>query len=116
MLPEIGMEGPGFFFCICPDAAFLREYMDRELLAPLFSADGDASRVDVQTFWADEGLDRRFWDALTLLSMDGRRRVLIVRGAQQLPADTWKKLSVSGGRCERCGNADTQADGGLPYA
>ena len=95
MLLEIGMEGPGFFFCICPDAAFLREYMDRELLAPLFSADGDASRVDVQTFWADEGLDRRFWDALTLLSMDGRRRVLIVRGAQQLPADTWKKLSVS---------------------
>ncbi len=89
------MDSPGFFFCICPDAAFLRDYMDRELLAPLFSAEGDAARIDVQTFWADEGLDRRFWDALTLLSMDGRRRVLIVRGAQQLPADVWKNLSAS---------------------
>lgn len=87
------MDRPGFFFCICPDAAFLRDYMERELIAPLMSGSGEAMPPDIQTFWADEGLDRRFWDALTLLGMDGRVRVLIVRGAQQLPADVWKKLS-----------------------
>lgn len=88
------MDRPGFFFCICPDAALLREYMERELLAPeMAPGAGEAGRPDIQTFWADEGLDRRFWDGLTLLGMDGRRRVLIVRGAQQLPADIWKKLS-----------------------
>ena len=87
------MDRPGFFFCICPDAAFLRDYMERELIAPLMSGSGEAMPPDIQTFWADEGLDRRSWDALTLLGMDGRVRVLIVRGAQQLPADVWKKLS-----------------------
>lgn len=87
------MDRPGFFFCICPDAAFLRDYMERELIAPLMSGSVEAMPPDIQTFWADEGLDRRFWDALTLLGMDGRVRVLIVRGAQQLPADVWKKLS-----------------------
>ena len=87
------MDRPGFFFCICPDAALLREYVERELVAPFASGGSGAPGPDVQTFWGDEGLDRRFWDALTLLGMDGRSRVLIVRGAHQLPADVWKKLS-----------------------
>ncbi|WP_446424679.1 DNA polymerase III subunit delta [Mailhella sp.] len=96
------MERPGFFFCICPDAALMRSWMERELLEPLKNAGGaggllggaaPSSAPDVQTWWADEGLDRRFWDALTLLAMDGRTRVLVVRGAHQLPADVWKKLS-----------------------
>ena len=96
------MERPGFFFCICPDAALMRSWMERELLEPLKNAGGaggllggsaSPSAPDVQTWWADEGLDRRFWDALTLLAMDGRTRVLVVRGAHQLPADVWKKLS-----------------------
>ena len=87
------MDRPGFFFCICPDAALLREYVEKELVAPLASGDSGAPGPDVHTFWGDEGLDRRFWDALTLLGMDGRSRVLVVRGAPQLPADVWKKLS-----------------------
>ncbi len=88
----MSMPGPGFFFCICPDAALLREYMERELFA---SPEGGASDTpDVQLFWADEGLDRRFWDSLTLLDMSGRRKVLVVRGAHLLPADIWKKLSA----------------------
>ena len=102
------MERPGFFFCICPDSALMRDWMEKELLAsPAGSAGQGApglmggllpsssSAPDIQTFWADEGLDRRFWDALTLLGMDGRQRVLIVRGAHLLPADVWKKLSAA---------------------
>ena len=99
------MERPGFFFCICPDAALLKSWMERELLAPLAEQAKQGSSLmgglvpassaapDIQTFWADEGLDRRFWDALTLLGMDGRQRVLIVRGAHLLNAEVWKKLS-----------------------
>ena len=99
------MERPGFFFCICPDAALLKSWMERELLAPLAEQAKQGSSLmgglvpasssvpDVQTFWADEGLDRRFWDALTLLGMDGRQRVLVVRGAHLLNAEVWKKLS-----------------------
>ena len=102
------MDKPGFFFCICPDSTLLREWMERELLAPLAEqAKNGASPLmgglvsmpsagpDIQTFWADEGLDRRFWDALTLLGMDGRQRVLIVRGAHLLSAEIWKKLSAT---------------------
>lgn len=84
------MDRPGFFFCICPDAALLREYVEGELVA---SCRGDMP--DVQVFWSDEGLDRRFWDKLTLIGMDGRARVLVVRGAEQLPAETWKRLSAA---------------------
>ena len=102
------MDRPGFFFCICPDAALLRSWMESELLAPLIEQakqsgpslmgglmPSSSAAPDIQTFWADEGLDRRFWDALTLLGMDGRQRVLIVRGAHQLSAEVWKKLSSS---------------------
>jgi len=102
------MERPGFFFCICPDSALMRDWMEKELLASPAGSTGQgapglmggllsssSSAPDVQTFWADEGLDRRFWDALTLLGMDGRQRVLIVRGAHLLPADVWKKLSAA---------------------
>ena len=101
------MERPGFYFCICPDGALLRSWMERELLEPLKKEQGGqaasslmgglgparSAAPDIQTFWADEGLDRRFWDALTLLGMDGRLRVLVVRGAHLLPAEIWKKLS-----------------------
>ena len=99
------MDRPGFFFCICPDAALLKSWMERELIAPLAEqakqgsslmgglVPASSSAPDVQTFWADEGLDRRFWDALTLLGMDGRQRVLVVRGAHLLNAEVWKKLS-----------------------
>ena len=102
------MDRPGFFFCICPDAALLRSWMESELLKPLIKQakqsgpslmgglmPASSAAPDIQTFWADEGLDRRFWDALTLLGMDGRQRVLIVRGAHQLSAEIWKKLSAS---------------------
>lgn len=84
------MERPGFYFCICPDSALVREHLNREFLEPLAP-----ESPEVLFFWADEGLDRRFWDSLTLLGMDARLRILIVRGAHQLPAEVWKKLSAA---------------------
>ena len=87
------MDRPGFFFCICPDSALLREYMEGELLPSSVGKATGAVAPEIQVFWADEGLDARFWDRLTLLGMDGRERVLVVRSAHLLPADVWKKLS-----------------------
>lgn len=83
------MDSPGFYFCLCPDSALAREHADG-LLARV---DTDGREWDVCTFWADEGLDGRFWEALTMRGLTGRPRALLVRGAQNLTADVWKKLS-----------------------
>ncbi len=82
------MERPGFFFSICPDALLLREALERGILASLA-----AETPDFVLFWGDEDLDRRFWDALTLQGLGSRMKVLVVRLAQELPAETWKRLS-----------------------
>ena len=49
---------------------------------------------EIRTFWADEGLDGRFWEALTMQGLTERPRALLVRGAQTLTAEVWKKLSA----------------------
>ena len=52
---------------------------------------------------------------------DYKVNILDTPGHQDFAEDTYRTLTAGqcyhrGGRCERCGNADTQADGGLPYA
>lgn len=83
------MDAPGFYFCICPDATLARDHLD-DLLTKLAE---DGTGREIRTWWAEDGLDDRFWEALTLQGLTDRPRVLLVRGAQALPADTWKKLS-----------------------
>lgn len=83
------MEIPGFYFCLCPDSTLAREHVDN--LANRL--EDMAGTMETSIFWADEGLDNRFWESLTLQGLTERPRVLMVRGAQSLPADTWKKLS-----------------------
>lgn len=85
------MDIPGFYFCLCPDSALAREHVDG-LLERVNSA---GQRRKVHTFWADDGLDGSFWEALTMQGLTADSRVLLVRGAQGLPADVWKKLSVA---------------------
>jgi len=52
---------------------------------------GDAP---LSIFWADEGLDGGFWDALTLQGLGGTRKNLFIRNAQLLSSEVWKKLSA----------------------
>lgn len=83
------MDIPGFYFCLCPDSTLAREHADG-LIQGMGSA---GCEPEVHTFWADEGLDGRFWEKLTMQGLTNRPQVLLVRGAQALPADTWKRLS-----------------------
>lgn len=84
------MEIPGFYFCLCPDSTLAREHVD----ALIKKMETLVGIWEISTFWAEEGLDNRFWESLTLQGLTDRPRVLMVRGAQNLPADTWKKLSA----------------------
>ena len=80
------MDRPGFYFCICPDHGLVRAHIEENLLTR-----GPEEKTGV--FWGDEGLDRRFWSDLDMVSLDGSFHVLIVRQAQLLKADEWRALS-----------------------
>ena len=79
----------GFLFCVCPDAALLKDTVNA-----FFASEGYASS-DRLVFWGDEGLSPRFWEALTLQGLVSAHKCLTVRNAQLLPAETWKALSKS---------------------
>lgn len=78
----------GFTFCICPDSTLLRQQLDSLL-------DGQARDAtwERHVFWGDEELSRQFWDHLTLQGLFSTLRMLVIRNAQNLPVETWKKLS-----------------------
>ncbi len=84
------MDIPGFYFCLCPDSTLAREHVD----GLLKRANAVGREREIRTFWADEGLDGRFWEALTMQGLTERPRALLVRGAQTLTAEVWKKLSA----------------------
>jgi DNA polymerase-3 subunit delta len=85
------MEMPGFYFCVCPDGMLAREHVRSLLAGPA----GAGEKPEERVFWADEGLDGRFWEALTMPSFGRRPEALLLRGAHGLPADAWKKLSAA---------------------
>ena len=84
------MDIPGFYFCLCPDSTLAREHVD----GLLKRVNAVGREREIRTFWADEGLDGRFWEALTMQGLTERPRALLVRGAQTLTAEVWKKLSA----------------------
>ncbi len=100
------MSRPGFTFCISPDSALIKQHVE-ELIKEFppdtpaaFSAqpvmpatmppEGSWSR---KVFWSDDGLEDDFWDCFGVQNLFGASRLLLLRNAQALPADTWKKLS-----------------------
>ena len=84
------MDIPGFYFCLCPDSTLAREHVD----GLLKRVNAVGREREIRTFWADEGLDGRFWEALTMQGLTERPRALLVRGAQTLTTEVWKKLSA----------------------
>lgn len=83
------MPRPGFVYCICPDGQLLRQRLE-ELLERFPPERGVYER---QVFWGDEDLGPRFWEALTLQGLFDTPRALVLRNAQNLPAEIWKRLS-----------------------
>ena len=82
---------PGFSFCICPDGHLIKEYI-RSLLA----AQNEEWRM--RTFWADEELPDAYWQALTWTSLLARPTAVVLRRAENLKAEQWKKLHPVLGR------------------
>ncbi|MDR2745413.1 MAG: DNA polymerase III subunit delta, partial [Desulfovibrio sp.] len=82
-------RSPGFHFLVCPDGLLLRRRL--EALAAAFFPPGRPWTRHVH--WGDEEPAKTFWDQLTLQGMFGRPRAVVVRQAQQWPAEVWKRLS-----------------------
>ncbi|GFM37383.1 DNA polymerase III subunit delta [Desulfovibrio psychrotolerans] len=85
---------PGFSICVCPDAQLIKEQVE-SLLAAHPAAEGPWQR---HAYWGDEGLPAVFWENLTLQGLFAAPKCLVVRNAQNLATDDWKKLSQTLGR------------------
>lgn len=82
------MQRPGFSFLVCPDAELIRERIDQSLAERAETADWPR-----KTFWADEPLADEFWRELSVSSLFGGGKALIVRRAHLAPAAFWDQLA-----------------------
>ena len=82
---------PAFSFLACSDSALLLEQI--EILLNQFPPSQGAWERAV--FWADEPPPAEFWDSLEQNSLFVTRKAVIVRNAQEWPAQVWKNLSAS---------------------
>lgn len=93
------MGRPAFSLCLCPDSRLLQDRLDTLLAAhPPESgprAEGAASPWQRLVFWGDEGLGASFWQNLTQQGLFPVPKALVVRNAQNLPAESWKQLSAA---------------------
>lgn len=80
------MSRPGYMFLICPDAELLHARI-AELLDQHKAAD-----YEKKVYWADEDLPPKFWDDLTLQTLFGSSKAVVLRRAHKLKAATWDTL------------------------
>lgn len=85
------MQKPGFNICVGPDIILLKEHI-ASLLAKYPPASGSWVQY---SFWGDEPLAAPFWEKLTLQGLFAEPRVIVLRNAQNVPAETLKKLSAA---------------------
>lgn len=83
------MSRPGFTICTCPDAQLIKNHIDSQLGA-YPAPEGSWQR---HVYWGDEGLPPVFWENLTLQGLFATPKSLIIRNAQNLPPEDWKKMS-----------------------
>ncbi len=84
------MTRPAYSFCICPDSGILRSRI--ETLLATHPPEGNASPWRRFSFWGDEGLPPAFWEHLTLQGLFATPKAIILRNAQNVPADTLRPL------------------------
>ncbi len=80
------MSRPGYMFLICPDAELLHARIG-ELLDKHGAAD-----YEKRVYWADEDLPPKFWDDLTLQTLFGSSKAVVLRRAHKLKAAVWDTL------------------------
>lgn len=77
------MTRPAYSICLCPDSRLLQTRLDT-LLAANPPANGSWQKI---IFWGDEGLDKGFWEHLTLQGLFAVPKALVLRRAEALIAD-----------------------------
>ena len=80
------MSRPGYIFLTCPDAELLHGRI-AEILDSNNSSD-----FEKKVYWADDELPSTFWDDLTLQTLFGSSKAIILRRAHTLKVATWKML------------------------
>lgn len=91
------MTKPGFNICVGPDPILLKDYIDEQIRA---WPPGPGQAWERHTFWGEEPLPADFWEKLTLQGLFQRPKVIILRKANELTADTLKKISAALGRAD----------------
>ena len=81
------MPRPGFYFLACPDSALIRNTIDSLCQRHL-----EGLSPERHVFWAEDGLDQRFWETLTLQGLLGGLKAIVLRRANNLLAADWKAL------------------------
>lgn len=85
------MDTPSFYFCICPDSGLARRQVHE--LAAAWQKRAELPKTTV--FWGDDDLSDAFWAKLTQAGLIKQEKILLVRQAQLLPTETWKKVSAT---------------------
>lgn len=92
------MKRSGFTICLGPDSVLAKDYINRELaesLPPPAPLSGAGPAWEQNVFWGEDPLPADFWEKLTLQGLFAKPRAIILRQAQNLSADTLKKLSAA---------------------
>lgn len=91
------MSKPGFNICVGPDPILLKDYIEEQARA---WPPGPGQKWERYTFWGEEPLPADFWEKLTLQGLFQQPKLIILRKANELSADTLKKISAALGRAD----------------
>jgi len=93
------MSRPGFTICVCPDRYIVRAHIEKTLRATVPETGGGllggspSALWERHAFWGDDPLPGAFWEHLTLQGLFSTPKAVIVHNAQNILADSWKKIS-----------------------
>lgn len=94
------MARPGFCICVCPDSYLVRMQIEKEL--SVFPPEGGGLSAasppaawERHTYWGDDPLPPSFWEHLTLQGLFSTPKAVVVHNAQNIPADSWRKVSAA---------------------
>ncbi len=80
------MQKPGFLFCVCPDSKILKDEIEKR-------ANAYFSSYQKLVFYGDEELPDAFWSELLLQNLFASQKIIILRRANEISADTLRRLS-----------------------
>ncbi|SHN67839.1 DNA polymerase III subunit delta [Desulfovibrio litoralis] len=96
------MQRPGFNFLVCPDNKLAQLELERLTTqfppqgTPVEAVESDnLNNWEKRVYWGDEELPQVFWEDLTLKGLFNTPKLIIVRQAQMLTAESWKKVSLA---------------------